>query len=86
MLSKKETGAFINGAQTVYKCFKDGIKAVPRDPVPTTSPLQELGDIPWVELHVFSLASDIPCCFCLAPPRLQSPPQRGFFRGQGGLA
>lgn len=28
-------------AQTGYKCFSNGIKAVPRDPMPTASPLQQ---------------------------------------------
>lgn len=60
-------------AQTGYKCFKDGIKAVPRDLRPTASPLHKLGDILWVGLRVFSLASDISCCYSLVPPEVAQP-------------
>lgn len=64
-------------AQTGYKCFRDGINAVPRDPMPTASPLDKLGDIPWVGLCVFSLASDIPRCLSLALPVVAQPSPEG---------
>lgn len=49
-------------AQTGYKCFSNGIKAVPRDPMPTASPLQPAWGRSVGGVVVSPLASDVSCC------------------------